>query len=168
MGLGVLKHFQYAPRPLEVTEEARYSLLSLAGLILAAPPRRVHLLSPPRTHLVCYSDASWEPDVQPRLGWIIFSPTETRAVMGASSLVSYQLLDHLVQRKTQIMACEGIAVPQAMLRNRGIFRNADVTWYIDNEAACSSLVRRGSSHEDISLIAGATHPIMMELPPGMV
>ena len=61
------------------------------------------------------------------------------------------------------MACEGIAVPQAMLRNPEIFRGADVTWYIDNEAACSSMVRGGSSQEDISLIAGATHRIMMEL-----
>ena len=129
---------------------------------MITPPRKLRLLEPRRPHLVVYSDASWEEKVQPRLGWIVF-PLDESPTFGASSLVSGALLAHLIQRKTQIAACEGIAVPQALLRHPEVFRNTDVTWYIDNEAACSSLVRGSSSQEDIGLISAATHRILMEL-----
>ena len=87
---------------------------------------------------------------------------ECEKTQGRSSLVTKQLLSHLITRETQIMACEAIAVPQAIIREPELFTGRDVVWFIDNEAACSSLIRGSSAQEDIGIIAGITHFLMLK------
>ena len=159
-GLGVLKKFQYAKSPLHVSDDDAKSLRLLAAMIASVPPRIIKALAPPRPRLVVYSDASWEKEA--RLGWIIITPGANRATVARTSIIQQELLDNLVERTTQIMACEAVAVPQAILREPHLFAGCDVTWFIDNEAACSSLIRGSSSQEDISIIASITHFLMME------
>ena len=160
-GTGVLKKFQYDPakggRMVSVDDAA--DLRMLAKMITIIPPRIVRVLAPPRPRVVVYSDASWEHEA--RLGWIVLRREVGYVPQGRSSLVTDEVLSHLAVRKTQIMACEAIAVPQAIIREPHLFAGSDVIWFIDNEAACSSLVRGTSSQEDIGLIAGITHFLMM-------
>ena len=134
-------------------------LRMLARMIVIIPPRIVRVLAPPRPRVIVYSDASWEQEA--RLGWIVFRKADDSIPQGRTSLVTEGVLDQLIERKTQIMACEAIAVPQAIIREPHLFAGSDVIWFIDNEAACSSLVRGTSSQDDIGTIAGITHFLML-------
>ena len=71
------------------------------------------------------------------------------------------LIGALIQRKQQIFACEAVAVPAAMIREPEVFYGTDIVWFIDDEAACSSLVRGATKEEDVAMIAAVTHLVMM-------
>ena len=160
-GTGVLKKFQYDPTSggRKVSADDAADLRMLARMILIIPPRVVRVLAPPRPKMTVYSDASWEQEA--RLGWIVLRHEAGGIPQGRTSLVTDDILGQLVERKTQIMACEAIAVPQAIIREPHLFAGSDVIWFIDNEAACSSLVRGTSSQDDIGTIAGVTHFLML-------
>ena len=160
-GTGVLKKFQYdlANGGRKVSGDDAADLRMLARMIVIIPPRIVRVLAPPRPRVIVYSDASWEQEA--RLGWIVFRKADDSIPQGRTSLVTEGVLDQLIERKTQIMACEAIAVPQAIIREPHLFAGSDVIWFIDNEAACSSLVRGTSSQDDIGTIAGITHFLML-------
>ena len=93
---------------------------------------------------------------------VIFFPDGSTPT-GYTSLVSQAFLLGLIVRKTQIFACEAVAVPQLIIQLQDVFAGRDVVWYIDNEAACSSLVRGASRQEDVGLLSGIAHLIMMLL-----
>ena len=57
-----------------------------------------------------------------------------------------------IPRKQQIFAAEAIAVPEAILDAPEALAGRQVTWYIDNESACSSFIRGASRQEDVSEI----------------
>ena len=78
-------------------------------------------------------------------------------------MVSWAFLDGLIHRKSQIFACEAVAIPQALIQLRPLLEGRDVTWYIDNEAACSSMIRGSSKPEDVGLLAGIAHLVMMTI-----
>ena len=78
-------------------------------------------------------------------------------ILGGTSTVDDRILEQFIPRKAQIVVCEGIAVPQVMAAYPDVFQGADVTWFIDNEAACSSVIRGASRHGDIASLAALTH-----------
>ena len=53
-------------------------------------------------------------------------------------------------RATQIFACEAIAIPEAVMNDAEALAGRDITWFIDNEPACSSFIRGCSKCEDVS------------------
>ena len=68
-----------------------------------------------------------------------------------------------IQRDTQIFAAEAFAPSAAMDLEPEVFRGRDVVWFIDNEGACSTLVRGACTEEDMSGIDECTHFLVMEL-----
>ena len=51
------------------------------------------------------------------------------------------------------MAVEAFAAVAAPFTSPDIFRGRDAVWFVDNESACSSLVRGASRPEDIDKVA---------------
>jgi len=101
------------------------------------------------------------------LGWAIFEATHALARHGSpvsshTPLVARTLLlDHEVvklwcPRRQQIFAAEALAPSTAMANGPDTFLNRDVIWFIDNEGACSTLIRGACSPEDITCIAECT------------
>jgi hypothetical protein len=61
--------------------------------------------------------------------------------------------DQLQQRHTQIMPAELLAAPLTYLAAPASFRNRDVLFFIDNQAAMAALIRASSRVSDCSLIS---------------
>ena len=66
-------------------------------------------------------------------------------------------------REQQIFAAEALAPLEALLNRPEDFRNEEVLWFIDNEAALSSLIRGTARPEDVGEIALAVHLLAAEL-----
>ena len=69
----------------------------------------------------------------------------------------------LFPRETQILAAEAVAILTALIVSPEIFRGKEVVWFVDNEAAVSSLIQGTSRAEDVGHIAACTQLAMMEL-----
>ena len=124
------------------------------------------LTAPPRPRLLVYSDASWTTSFDaesapPRLGWVFLQ--EGKAPRGRSASLPQEARKDWLERKTQIYAAEAIVPLLALFMEPHIFKGYDVLWFIDNEAAMSSLVRGGARPEDVGRIAAAAHVLMLEL-----
>ena len=112
-----------------------------------------------------YSDASWPQWVAPeeavrageppRLGWIIFQPGADPR--GFSMELGREFITALFPRKTQILAAEAVAVLAACVLTPGLIQGRGLVWFIDNEAALSSLIRGTSKAEDVGHIAACTY-----------
>ena len=162
--LQVLTKYQYSKSTsTKVSPEDCETLRVFAEVARRIPCKEIRLLQIVTRPMVVYSDASFEPGVQPRLGLVVCDWHNRLTPRGYSSLISDSFLEGLIQRKSQILACEAVAVPQALVQLRQVFYGRDVTWYIDNEAACSSMIRGSSRPEDVGLIAGVAHLLMMTL-----
>ena len=108
-----------------------------------------------------YSDAEYTPGSCPRLGWVVLPKKGTPV---ARTL----LLDPLVvslwkPRSQQIYPAETFAPLAALMDSPEVFANSDVLWFIDNEAACSTLIRGASREEDVGTIAELTHLHLLRL-----
>ena len=90
----------------------------------------------------------------PRIGWIIFRPGFRPR--GYSFVVNASITDHLIQRKQQITAMEAFAPIAALETTPEIFEDSDIMWFVDNEAAVSSLIRGAARVEDIDAVAALT------------
>ena len=104
-----------------------------------------------------YSDASWEPLKQPpgRVGWLIFQPGHQGR--GATMVLSQQLIDSWKPRTQQIYPAEAIAPLIVFLTEGPSLAGQDIIWFIDNEAACASLIRGASTQHDVGTLMYATH-----------
>jgi hypothetical protein len=60
-------------------------------------------------------------------------------------------------RTQQITPCEAFCAVVVPFLHPHLFRHKDVIWFIDNQAALSSLIKGSSSQSDISLIATFAH-----------
>ena len=97
-----------------------------------------------------YSDASFEAGIL-RLGWVIFHPC--LPTIGGSCAVPTATLASWAPRRQQIYRGETLCGLMVPVLHPDRFRNTDVIWYIDNEAAASSLVRGSSKQLDVHMIA---------------
>ena len=68
----------------------------------------------------------------------------------------------LFPRKTQILAAEAVAVLTALVLSPELLAGREIVWFVDNEAALSSLIRGTSRTEDVGHIAACTQLAMME------
>ena len=83
--------------------------------------------------------------------------------MAHTLLLTEEITDQWEPRKTQIFAAEAIAPSIALVEDPDFFMDKDVIWFVDNEGACSTLIRGACSPEDVTGIAELTQLIAMRL-----
>ena len=66
----------------------------------------------------------------------------------------------LIPRQTQVFAAEAIAALVAPILTPELLEGRQLLWFVDNEAAVSSLIRGGSRAEDVGRVALAAHVAM--------
>ena len=125
------------------------------------PPIVAYLWQLKRRHRRLWSDASYTPGIPPRISWTLQELKSSSRIVGGTGIVCEDLLQFLIPRKSQICACESLVVPQLLIQKPEFLARADVSWFIHNEAACSSLIRGGSRHDDIVVLAALTHLAML-------
>ena len=165
LGLSQLKTRQYSKelQDFRLDENLRMCLMYLITILPMLQPRQARVfgrLTPP---VVVYSDASWPEGVQtedvlesfvpPRVGWVIFRQGERPH--GYSMQLGRSFLRLLLPRKTQIFAAEAVVALLALVTEPELFVSEDVLWFMDNEAAVSSLIRGSSRASDVGHIAAA-------------
>ena len=77
--------------------------------------------------------------------------------------VGKEFLQLLLYRKTQIFAAETIVGLVLPVLCPELVSNKDITWYIDNEAAVSSLIRGTSRSSDVGHIAASSQISLLKL-----
>ena len=83
-------------------------------------------------------------------------------VYGYTMKLDKDFVELLIPRKTQIFAAEAIAALVAPLLTEQHFARQDVVWFVDNEAAMSSLIRGPSRSGDVGHIAGAASLLALQ------
>lgn len=128
-----------------------WTLQLLEEILIHADPRDVYVMGPTKQPVLVYSDASW----------VIFHPT--LPTIGGSCAVPHSVLTSWAPRRQQIYPGEtlcGLIVP---LLHSGYLHQQDVVWYVDNEAATSSLVRGSSKQTDVHMIAQYAQVLLYKL-----
>ena len=98
----------------------------------------------------------------PRLGWVIFDPKGT--LMAAATCLLLAAIPALWKaRVQQIFPAEALAPSVALANHASILQGTDIRWFIDNESACSTLIRGASREEDVQSIAECTQLLAMRL-----
>ena len=155
----VLTQHQQSDDPVLSSMEV-WTLKLLSKVVSTASPRSIQIAGQALPPVRVYSDASFEGGVL-RLGWIIFrqgfQPT------GGTCRVPSETLRSWTQRKQQIYPGEtlcGLIVP---LLHPDLLAGCDILWFIDNEAATSSLIRASSRQVDVHLISQFAQLILFNL-----
>ena len=164
IGTHQLKLQQYGSSS-EICKALRRALKFLLRIHANRIPREVQIYGRSKQPLIMYSDASYEPEtpwIPPRLGWIIFDP-ESSTFVAATHLLRQCVVETWLPRKQQIFAAESMAVLAAVWQDRSLLEGRDIVWFIDNEAAASSMIRGGSAEGDVNDIAEATHVLLHRL-----
>ena len=171
LGLRALKARQYQTATSNtLDEQLDMGLKFLIEVLPRLGPRTTRILGPTPSPTVVYSDASWpqwttpEEAVKagepPRLGWVVFQPAAKPR--GFSMQLGREFITALFPRKTQILAAEAVAVLTACILTPELVQDKELVWFIDNEAALSSLIRGTSRAEDVGHIAATTQVAMLE------
>ena len=171
LGLRALKTRQYQKEEgLDMNEQLELGLRFLVGILPQLGPRSTRIVGTTPRPTVVYSDASWPERMTaeeavakgepPRLGWVVFSPGERPK--GYSMELGREFLTTLFPRQTQILAAEAVAVLTALVLAPDGLSGKELVWFIDNEAALSSLIRGGSKAEDVGHIAACTQLAMLD------
>jgi len=121
-------------------------------------PRQVHILAPCRRCSRLYTDASFQPEAgkPPGTGMVLF-PSSGAQPIGLACHIDEATLRILVPRSQQITPLEAILGCIAPLNLAQDLAGEDVIWFIDNQAACSCLVKGSSTHPDMAFISMCTH-----------
>ena len=133
------------------------TVLFTRHLVAASQPRLVFCglqVSPP---VIVYSDASYAEE-QLILGWVVFVPGSQPR--GWTCTVPPSVISLWKSRAQQIFPGEalcGIAVPTACWE---MLSGQDVLWFVDNEGACSALIRGHSGQGDVHVIAQTASLLM--------
>ena len=96
----------------------------------------------------------YEPGQPVRLGWLVCDPAKGCAgTMGCTAVVSDEVVASWLDRQTQISMTETFCCVGVLQEHPEIIGGRDVLWFIDNEAACSTLMWGGSTAEDMARVA---------------
>ena len=171
LGLRALKTRQYQQELTHgMDEQLQMGLQFLIEVLPRLGPRTTRVIGPTPRPTIIYSDASWPQWVTPeeavrageppRLGWVICQPGEKPR--GFSMELGREFITALFPRKTQILAAEAVAVLAACVLTPELIQGREIVWFVDNEAALSSLIRGTSRAEDVGHIAACTQVAMLE------
>ena len=130
---------------------------SFLAEVYAWLPKREVCLAKTLQPIIVYSDASWDEDgkVPPRLGWVDLVPGGQ--TLAGTMVLTSELVQRWTPRKQQIFAAETLAGLVIPMPDPDTFSSRDVVWFVDNEAACSTLIRGVCGPEDVAEIACITH-----------
>ena len=152
----VLAAKQHAATP-ELADAEVTTLRLLSIMLHEARPRDIEVCSATKSPLVIYSDASFEKGTL-RVGWVLM----TSPPLGVSCLVPSEVTDSWIERHQQIYPGEtlcGLLVPWV---HGDILAGRDLLWFVDNEAAVSSLIKGSSGQEDVHAIVQLAHLIFQK------
>ena len=162
LGTAVLKSVQYRQNA-DLSECDCFALRAHASIVRTVPPRVVDLIPSDRPRATIYTDASWEPEseVPPRLGWVIFIRGE-RPLAG-TMVIPPELVTTWKPRTQQIYPAEALAVPTVLLHYQDQLRGKELIWFIDNEAACASMIKGSSREQEVDALATLAHLLSFRL-----
>ncbi|OLP77008.1 hypothetical protein AK812_SmicGene42982 [Symbiodinium microadriaticum] len=155
LALNFLKQRQYQQSgDFSLQEHQLQELDMLSYLAQHAPPKRIAVLGVPRPPLLVYSDASFEAGIAV-CGWVVFDgdsqPIGQTVTLPDSWLRSWE------DRATQIFPAEAFCAVLTPFNLPDVFRNRDVLWFIDNEAAASACIRGSSGSRDVDSMVRLAH-----------
>ena len=131
------------------------SLIFFVGVLKHLESRRIPLAYPTSPHESLYTDAAWEPSAEgpfAGLGAVSFSSAGAKAAAGIGPP---GFIAALLDRETQIIPMELLAVIAALYSWVELFRGKLVIIWGDNQSVCSAIASGASIAEDIhALIAG--------------
>eukprot|EP00435_Cladocopium_sp_Y103_P006376 s317_g2.t1 len=155
----VLSAKQVDSDPALTCEQIR-TLAILFDIVTSAGPRDVDIRPQSNLPVRIYTDASFE-DSTLRLGWVIFHQEFPPA--GGTMVVPQETLDSWNPRKQQIFPGESLAGLVVPTIHPHLLRDADVLWFVDNEAAVASLIRAASRQSDVHAICQFAHLLAFKL-----
>ncbi|CAE8647621.1 unnamed protein product [Polarella glacialis] len=112
-GQAALAQRQYFDSEDVLTPELTTTLVYMQFLALNVLRRTIRLQGPPLAAIKVYSDASFEPPMKAKLGYVIFMNDGSQPI-GRTAVISELLMEKFIARKTQITPCEafcGVVVP---------------------------------------------------------
>ena len=137
-------------------------LQHLASLALHALPKSVQVVGRPRQPCTVYSDAGFGPGKPIICGWCIYHPWWSN-VIGQSIQLDTDTTARWVAHTTEIFPAEACCVVLVPFNHPEAFRDMDVLWFIDNEAAASSAIRGASGSPDVDRIVQIAHMMFLKL-----
>ena len=145
-----------------LTPALQQSLEVLPLALKHVPERSIHIFPEETKPVLVYTDASAEAPCPSgcRVGvWILHDDTVYCDAIDAVD-VPAEVLRIWMPRKTQINLLRLIAVPLVARGCPELVANRDVLWFIDNQAALSSLVRAASRVQDVNYLSLITSLLM--------
>jgi hypothetical protein len=152
---------QYRDEGEEMTAELSHCLDFRLQLLAVVPPRALDILPLRRKPLVIYSDASYA-QASGRMGFVVFQ-VPPLLPLGFTADFPQSVLDSFERRDQQITPCEaflGVVVPATISH---LLVGTDLLWFVDNQAACSSLIKGSSTSGDVSTVVSFTHLAFAQL-----
>ena len=137
-----------------------HTLRLLHEIVASADPRDVNIKPYSNQLMRVYTDASFENDVL-RLGWVIFHPDVPP--LGGTCVVPPSTLESWTPRRQQIYPGESLAALVVPTIHPELFKEQDIIWFVDNEAAVSSLIKASSSQLDVHAICQFAHVSLFKL-----
>ena len=159
IGLHVLKLVQYDKVPGD-HQTVIDGLQLLSAIHKWLPRREIQLGCRWSRPIIIYSDASYEPEHKRpcRLGWVIFIPGEV--AIGRSMTLPDTVMATWLPRTQQIFPAEAFAGVAVLGHHLHCLQGRDILWFVDNEAAASSLIRGSSRQVDVAGIVQCTHLLL--------
>jgi hypothetical protein len=155
---------QYFDVSSELTPQLANELVFIKLLHTFVGPRQVQVLQVQQPFCRLYSDASFEPsaDAPAKAGFVLFSPALAKP-LGMACTISDEFMQAFNPRQQQITPCEAALGIIATFNLCNELRHQDVIWFIDNQAACSALVKGSSSHGDLAALAAIAQLMLTKL-----
>lgn len=129
-------------------------------MVTDALPRDINIKASHHPVTRIYTDASFE-EGELRLGCVIFHPDYP--TLGGTCLVPQSTLDSWNPRRQQIYPGESLAALVTPVLYPQYFRGGDVIWFVDSQAAVSSLIRATSTQLDVHAICQFAHLVAFRL-----
>ena len=123
------------------------------------PRRRVQLTGDRPPPLLLYTDAEGGGGI----GAALFAHASASPLHWLSSRTPQWFFTQLLDRRTQIVPLEALAVVAALLTWSSLLRHQRVIIMVDNVSVVGALRKGSSTKRDINLIVGTTHMLLADL-----
>jgi len=171
-GMAALKDRQKCLDQFSIDPRLKRCLYYWLDLLSSLEPRDIMLVNTAQCHRVMYSDAFWEPDQSaplciPQAGRCLtglgacFYDRDGLLYEGAA-IVPLRALTQLLQRETQIIACELYAVIGGLHSASHLIMNRKLIIFCDNITVACALAKGDTSCPDMAQMITDTHSYLNE------
>jgi hypothetical protein len=159
--LSVLIHKQYISQDNNISDALHSALLYLKFAAMHLPDKCFSVESSREPAVVVYTDASTEfGEFGLRIGGLLFT-SEHAPALCLSHDIPADAQARLLHRENQVLPAELLAVTATVWSFQHTLRGRDTIFFIDNQAAWSSIIRSASRVEDCALISLVTNLLLM-------